>query len=343
MNVVAVIVGTVVVIWVIASAVRTVVIPRPERSTLGWGIFVATRGVAHFIAHRFRSRDRRERILGAFPPVTLVAYPAVWSVGIVLGFALVFWGLDITPFSAALVLSASSLTTLGFATADSDGLRLVAAIEALLGLGIVALMISFLPTIYGTFSRREVAAGRMSIRAGEPARPIDYLVRMHRIGGLHQLDDRWSSWEDWFVELGETHTTFPQLIFFRSQRPTRTWLGAAETALDTAAIITACRLAPDHGQTQTMIRAGFLALNEIADFLHVAHDPDPGPHTPVSVRREQFDQLLDRLEGEGVPLTVGRDASWEAFRGWRVNYDQALTGIYTKVGEVGSHWEPLER
>ena len=62
MDVLAIVVGTIVVVWVLASAVRTVVIPRPERSTLGWGIFVAMRWGAHFTAHRFKSEERRERI-----------------------------------------------------------------------------------------------------------------------------------------------------------------------------------------------------------------------------------------------------------------------------------------
>lgn len=44
-----------------------------------------------------------------------------------------------------------------------------------------------------------------------------------------------------------------------------------------------------------MIRAGFLALNNIADFLRVDRDPAPGTHTPASVDRVQFDALLDQV------------------------------------------------
>ena len=342
MDAVAVVVGSIVVLWVIASAIRTVVIPRPERGTLGWGIFAAAQAMARWLARIFKSPQRRERILGAAAPVTMVAYPAVWSVGIVFGFAAIFLGLDDEPFTSALVLSASSLTTLGFATAPTDGLRLIATVEALLGLGIVALMISFLPTIYGTFSRREIAAGRLTVRAGEPPQPVDYLVRTHLIGTLHLLDDRWSAWEDWFVELGETHTTFPQLIFFRSQRPERSWITSAEAALDTAALITACQFAPRTGKPETMIRAGFLALNNIATFLRIPYDPQPGRHTSISVTRNQFDRLIEELSGGGLHLGIDQDDAWEAFRGWRVNYDEALRGIVERLGEIESHWRRFD-
>jgi len=103
-------------------------------------------------------------------------------------------------------------------------------------------MISFLPSIYGTFSRREIAVGRLTTRAGEPPNPVEFIVRLHAIGRLAHIGDRWEEWEDWFVELGETHTTFPALVFFCSARPERNWLSAAEAALDTAAI--AAILAP---------------------------------------------------------------------------------------------------
>ncbi len=103
-----------------------------------------------------------------------------------------------------------------------------------MGLAIVALLISFLPTLYGAFSRREVAVGRLTTRAGEPPNPVEFITRLDAIGQLAHVGDRWEEWEDWFVELGETHTTFPALIYFRSAKPDRSWVSAAEASLDTA-------------------------------------------------------------------------------------------------------------
>ena len=41
-------------------------------------------------------------------------------------------------------------------------------VEAVIGLGLVSLMISYLPTIYGAFSRREALVGMLEVRAGLP-------------------------------------------------------------------------------------------------------------------------------------------------------------------------------
>ncbi len=47
----------------------------------------------------------------------------------------------------------------------------------------------------------------------------------------------WDVWEDWFLELGESHTTFPALTFFRSPRPEDHWVLAAEAILDGTSLV----------------------------------------------------------------------------------------------------------
>jgi len=221
--------------YVLVSAIRTVVVPRPERVTITILVFTSARRLARFVADRVRN-ERQERLLDMFAPMTLALLPAVWAFAIVLGFTSVSWGMDVRPLPTALVLSTSSLTTLGFASAPSDGIRLVAGVETFLG--IIALMFSFLPTIYGTFSRREVVTERLSIRAGDPPDPVTFIIRSNSIGTLAGLQERWSAWEEWFVELEETHTTFASPVFFRSAQLGRTGIGAPQAALDTAAIVT---------------------------------------------------------------------------------------------------------
>jgi hypothetical protein len=76
-----------------------------------------------------------------------------------------------------------------------------------------------------------------------------------------------------------------------------------------------------------MIRAGFEALRDIADFYSIGYDPDPAPTDPVSVTRDEFLLVYDELVSNGVPVRPDRQAAWLAFQGWRVNYDAVLTGL----------------
>lgn len=337
-DVAAIAVGSMVALWIVRSAIRTVVMPRPERVWLTMALLWLARSSAHGIARRIKSPARRHRALGSFGPGVLISLPLVWAISLIAAFSSIFWGLGAGTWSETLELSGSSLTTLGFAAAPTLETRMVAVVEALLGLAIVALMISFLPTIYGTFSRREIAVARLTTRAGEPPDPVEFIARLDTIDRLHLVGERWEAWEDWFGELGETHTTFPALIYFRSARLERSWLSAAEAALDTAAVLRATDLAPPTGQADTMIRSGYLALQAIDDFFVRSSPTDLNSNVTMSVSRADFDHLLDTLEARGVHFDVERDQAWLDYRGWRINYDDAVGRLRARIADDPSHW-----
>ena len=91
-----------------------------------------------------------------YAPLSLMILPVVWLVLVWFGCALLFHaGVGDMSFPRSLEASGSSLFTLGFVRPDTaSGLALSFA-EAAIGLGLLALLISYLPTIYGAFSRRE--------------------------------------------------------------------------------------------------------------------------------------------------------------------------------------------
>src|SRR5690606_38128154 len=131
-------------------------------------------------------------------------------------------------------------------------------IEAFIGLGLVALLIAYLPTIYANFSRREAEVMKLETRAGSPPSAKVFLLRLHAIGWNDRLADTWAGWEDWFAELEESHTSQPSLALFRSQRPTASWVTAAGTVLDAASITISAFEEPPDPQASITVRAGFL-------------------------------------------------------------------------------------
>lgn len=336
-QVLAVLVGVVGVGWILISVIRTVVIPRPERVWLTTALFDIARRFTRSVSASW-SRQARHQLLGAFAPTVLISLPLVWSFGLVVSFSAIFWGMGVGSPAEAIELSGSSITTLGFVVAPSFVTRLLAIVEALIGLAIVALMISFLPTLYGTFSRREVAVGRLATRAGEPPNPVEFIVRMNSIDQLASVSNRWEEWENWFVELGETHTTFPALIYFRSAHLERSWVTSAESALDAAGLMLAAGLVTNTGPGETMIRSGYLALRSVADFYRIQSEHDPSDLEMLSVYRPDFETMLDQLEKAGVVGRVDRDTAWKSFAGWRVNYDMAVNGIRELVWDLPTYW-----
>ena len=144
---------------------------------------------------------------------------------------------------------------------------------------------------------------------------------------MDQLTELWKDWEDFFIDIEESHTSFPALSFFRSPQPGQSWVTAAGAVLDGAALrVSSVDLPPDF-EAQLTLRAGFIALRRICTFYGVPFPPDPQRGDPVSVRRDEYDAVLERLEGGGVPLKADRDTAWLDFCGWRVNYDATLLAL----------------
>jgi hypothetical protein len=330
--------GLVLVLWVLSSAIVTVVVPRGDSSVLSQALFVLSSRAFEAAAERTSSPRRSEAIRARFAPVTLMLLPATWALGIMTGFVPMYWAVGVRPFGETVVLTGSSLTTLGFSRPNEGPAVGLATVEGLLGLTIVALLISFLPTIYGHFSRREVEVAKLASRAGTPPTPSELVMRAGLISGLDRLDELWPEWERWFVELEESHTSYPSLVFFRSPSTERSWILAAGAVLDGAALRASTMDMPRCPDAELCIRAGYLALREVADFFGIDHDRHPRPADPISVHRAEFDGVYEQLRAAGVPLVADRDQAWKDWAGWRVNYDSVLLSLCALIQPPTAPW-----
>ena len=332
--------GFALVVWTAVGAIKTVVLPRAESAFLTRWLFIGLRRLVFDpLASPRRTFAWRDRVMAMYAPVGLLLLPGVWVACTILGFSGIFWATGIQPWTEALVTSGSSLLTLGFVRPEGIGRILVAFVEAGVGLGLVSLMISYLPTIYGAFSRRESLVGMLEVRAGSPPSATELIVRYSRIGRLDMLDDDlFVPWEQWFADIEESHTSQPSLAFFRSPQPERSWITAAGCVLDTAAIMASLVDRPRDARADVLIRAGFISLRRIADFFGIDYDPDPEPGDPIAIERGEFDELCDELTKAGVPLKADRDQAWHEFAGWRVNYDTVLLALCSLVMAPPAMW-----
>ena len=311
----------------ILSAVQTFVLPRSAPDPIARFVFRSLRRLFDLAASRASTYAGQDRVMAFFAPVALLALVPTWLALICAGFAGMFWALDAGPWYQALVLSGSSLLTLGFARVDSLPVALLTFGEALLGLMMVAILIAYLPTIYAAFARREAAVSMLEVRAGSPPSAVEMIKRYHRLHGLDHLGLLWEQWEVWFTELEESHTSLAALVFFRSPKPEHSWVTAAGAVLDAAALVNAVVATPHDLQADLTIRAGYLALRSIADFFGVRYDRDPRPGDAISVSRAEFDAACADMAAQGVPLEPDRDKAWRDFAGWRVNYDTVLVAL----------------
>jgi hypothetical protein len=332
------VIGLVVVIGTLSSAVKTLVLPRSAPDLLTRVVFVGVRYLFEARLRVARSYAERDRVLAFFAPVSLLFLPFTWLTLVAIGYSGMFWGLGVEPWYHAFRISGSSLLTLGFATVDDLPKTILVFSEATIGLILVALLIAYLPTMYAAFSRREAAVTLLEVRADSPPSAVEMILRFHRIQGLDRLGQQWEVWEAWFADIEESHTSLPAVAFFRSPHPDRSWITAGGAVLDAASLTLSTLDVPGDARAALCIRAGFLALRRIADYLNVPYDADPSPEDPISVTREEFDAACGRLESAGVPLKSDRDQAWRDFAGWRVNYDRVMLDLAGLIVVPDSPW-----
>ena len=321
------------------SAIRTVVVPRGERVILARVFFALMRRVFIWFSKFFKHYEARDEVMARYAPTTLMLLPIVWAAGVIVGFGYMFWGAGVRPMTDAFALSGSSITTLGFRNAEEFSTLGLAVVEGLIGLGLVALLISFLPTMHSMFRERETLCTLWNIRAGSPPEVSIVLKRFHAVGYLDKMNEIWEQWERWFVVNEESHLNYPSLVFFRSPTPYQSWITtAAGNVLDTAAFVEAAVDLPPSPRAQLCLRSGFVALRRIADYFNISYDHDPAPDAPISITRREFDQLWEELAAAGVPLVDDQNQAWRDFAGWRVNYDVPLRALCAVVDAPSAKW-----
>jgi len=238
--------------------------------------------------------SRRETYLSVFAPLSLLMIFVLWALGLIVGFALIQWGMstplgpDLHPgFATYLYLSATTFVTLGLGdvwTVSSAG-RLVTAVEAGFGFAFLALTISYLPVLYQSFSRREVRISMLDQWAGSPPNAVELLRRSAMHGEIGSVDVLLADWESWAAELLESHLSYPILAYFRSQHEEQSWLAALTAILDVSALV----LAGVDGVSEWQARRTFAmsrhAVVDLAQVLRV--EPESPPE--------------DRMLAEGIP------------------------------------------
>jgi hypothetical protein len=337
-RVLAVIAGLLIIGSTLGSAVKTVMLPRIAVSRVTRIVFTVMRELFRALAPRSASFDWRDRVLGYYAPVGLLAMLVTWLILIDIGYALLFIGLGSVGIERAEILSGSSLFTLGIARPPNTGLTILVFSEAAIGLFLLALLITYLPTIYASFSRREVGVNALEVRAGSPPSGRDMLERFWRLERMEYLTKVWDEWERWFAEVEEAQTSIPVLNFFRSPQPKHSWLTAAGAVLDGASLAASTVDMPHDVQADICIRAGYLCLRRIADYFGIAYPNDPAPDDPISITREEWEEVVAHMREVGLPIKPDLDQAWRDFAGWRVNYDEVLVALAALITAPYAPW-----
>jgi hypothetical protein len=314
------------IITTVSGAIRSFVLPRNETVRLNAFVFGGVRALFDFAARRTNTYAHRDRILAHYAPVGLVALPIGWLALVGLGYTGIYWALGVKDLTKSYELSGSSLLTLGTTSEAGLAINVFSYSEATIGLLLLTLLISYLPTIYQAFSRREIVVAQIELRAGVPA-TANWLGHD---GNFSNDDAQWLAWEEWLVEIDESHTSLPVLAFFRSPQAGRSWVTAAGLVLDTANLLFSALDVPRSRQVELTFTAGVLALNRIHRFFdHKAETKPTELRTKEEVKeaspdRHKFAKAWQEMQEAGLPMRPDEEKAWQHYQERRQLYGHAL-------------------
>jgi hypothetical protein len=305
--------GILSILGILLDAFETVVLPRRvQRSFRLTSWFYRRTWIPYReIARSIPSRARRENFLSYFGPLSLIFLLILWAGGLIFGFALLQYGvgehfrLSGEPLTFGLLVyhSGETFFTLGYGDIiPSSGLaRALSVVEAGLGFGFLGVVIGYLPTIYSSFSRREIEISLLDARAGSPPSAAELLSRFGNCPQQAVLDQIFKDWERWAAEVLESHLSYPALSFFRSQHNNQSWLGALITILDASALVIAGVDGLRNEQAKITFAMARHAVVDLAQVVNARYNPNAGDRLPEI----QLNRLRQTLAERGVKLGEG--------------------------------------
>lgn len=355
LSVLAVCAGVALIVLSLWDAFETVILPRSvvrlvrlsrTINALVWPVWYA-------IAARAKTEARRERYRSFYGPMSIIFMLAIWAAALLLGFALVAYGTGSAwtmaggrapGFIDDIYVSGTTLFTLGLGDVVPAArvTRVLLVIEVGIGLGFLTVGIAYLPVINQSFSRREAQITVLDAWAGSPPSAVELLRRLSANDAVPEIQTFLRDWERWTAELLESHISYPQVAYFRSQHGRQSWVSALTAVLDASSLV----LTGIEGVPSWRARQAFaIARHAAVDLSQLLNAP---PRKSPRLESFQSDRILAAVEATGLRFTQ-RDDAGQRLLHYRKMYEPYVAGLsaalamdlpgWIRDGTARDNWE----
>lgn len=344
MSISALILGAAIIGVVLWDGFETMVLPRrvTRRFRLARLFYRYSWSAWELLAAFLRSERRRENFRAYYAPLSLLLLLSLWAVGLVFGFALLYWGTGGTVqnaigFGSLMYMSGATFFTLGYGDVVpiDRAVRVLSILETGTGFAFLAILIGHLPGLTQSFSRRETKISLLDSRAGSPPTAFEILRRHSGENGAEAIRQFLHDWEQWAAEVLESHLSYPILAYYRSQHDNQSWLAALASILDASAFIIAASKETCTQQARLTFAMGRHALVDLGLVFAIP------PRKPEKDRLLPGDLIaLSRmLTGAGIHLREAGEIEQELAR-LRKMYEPYLYALSRYVHMTLPPWVP---
>lgn len=344
LEIISAIVGVLLVWLTLRDVFQTAVVPRAPY------INIRPSSLATHLLWRFWPKiaalyggKRREDILSTFAPFNMIALLVLWAALVGLGYGCIFYAMraQLRPqpmdFHTSLYFAYSTMLTIGFGDVlpGTFWTRVLAIVTGASGLGLVAVVTSYLFAIFGSFSARERYVIALGARSGTPPSGCG-LLETH---GFAKLVDRLPAvmvdGQNWAAGVVQSQVAYPILCYFRSNDAHQSWVGTLGTLLDAATMIVSTIDGVPKGEAELMLVVGRRAAKDLYEHHRV------GGHHDAGIARHHFDERCARLKSAGYTLH-DPDTAWHDYTRLRATYAPHLNSIAKYFRIAAKPWSDTE-
>jgi hypothetical protein len=304
------VVGLLLILTVFYDLFQSVILPRPavNKVQLARRLVRPMWVIWRWVSRRSSRIDRSEARLAAFAPVALLVLFLVWASILVLGYGLIIDGLagDFRPspqdLATSIYISATTLVPLSYGDFVPEGglARAVIIAESATGVGIAALVITLLFSLYESFRSREELVVSLDALAGAPPSGVQLLETAAKHSMRPELTETFDEWRRWSAMVLESHLAYPLLVYFRSSHDNEAWINSFGAVMDAAVLIISTVDDDSEGPARLMVRIG----NHL-------------------VERAEYEVAVERLAKAGYRVR-DTEAGWKQFAELRSKYASPL-------------------
>jgi hypothetical protein len=320
---------------------KSIVLPRPaiNKFVMARQLFFFFWNCWRWIGDRISVAGRREGWLGTFAPVGVLIVFLVWALAFILAYGLIIDGLrdEMRPvpsdFFESLYFSATTLVPLSYGDFVPTGLaaRLTTIGESATGVGVAALAITLLFSLYASFQRREELVVTLDALAGAPPSGVQILETAADLGMRDKLITTFDEWRDWTAAVLESHLAYPILFYFRSSHDNEAWINSFGAVMDAALLAITTLEGEGDGSARLTFTVGNHLVEDMVWNLSLKTTGD------VGVERYEFDAAVDRLIKAGYACRPN-DAAWADFSHKRPKYASALNEMARRLAIIPAQW-----
>lgn len=343
LDLLAVVVGAAVVLAVLADMINTLVTTQ----TSSWKWWLSRRLAAvtwqsvRAVSCRLPPGPLRERLLATLAPLLVLLMLVAWVVQQIIGFGLIWWGLGgvsgVETLLDSIYYSGVVFFTVGFGEVVPAGTvpRFGALLEAFSGVLTTALVIGYLPALYGAYSERERKLMTLDDGSDDRITPVNLIKAWAPDGSSAELVSHFEPWEEWVAGILETHTSFPMLRLFRSHHEGQNWITALGVLADAGAHCQMIEGAQDRAPY-------FLVRRVVRLFDDLTAGVDLSEYRArldeqYEERGDYMDTMRKELTAHGFTMVSGEEAE-QRLRGLRPQYDAQMEYLIDSLLAPRGFW-----